>query len=468
MKKIFLLLTNLILLLGLYAQEYPFDDLPEIVRQDMLIEEEDFQDYQPADSLAINSEKGYYKGSQRTESTDTIIYYKWHRVEEYWIPVHRLIKTYDAAENVVTSLLQHRRPAGDWFNGVLKSYTYDNGLLMEVLVQFWHPENQVWADHMKKLFTYYDDGALAEIVHQVWMFDLQQWGGKFRKVFVYNEEGSLSSDTIYHKRPFQQDWFYKQLDEYAYNDAGFRIQRTTSYFVPDSAYWKNIHRELINPDGSGLVQDITVQHWCRHAQDWKNIKWILFTYNDSGMASERLVKYWHHCDSTWVDSNRNLFTYDAFGNVDTLIFQRWRMGAEMWVNKELNDFEYDETGTLLSRLTQLWDPFEQGWRNFRLMELVIDLKHLAGPSGLPEAQAGELNIMFRNPYQVSQDILIDGTEGEAYSVRLAGLSGQVVYSRQVNSGEVFSVGNEILPGLYIMTVSDGNRLLKTSKILITR
>jgi hypothetical protein len=468
MKKILLLLTSLVLIPGLYAQEYPFDDLPEIVRQDMLIEEEDFQDFQPADSLVINSDKGYYKGSQRTGPTDTIIYYKWHRVEEDWIPVHRLIKSYDAAENVVSSLLQHKRPDGDWFNGVLKSYAYDNGHLMEVLVQFWHPENQAWADHMKKLFNYYDDGNMAEIVHQVWMFDLQQWGGKFRKVFVYNADGTLSSDTIYHKRPFQQDWFYKQLDEFGYNDAGFRILHTTSHFIPDTAYWKGIHREIFNPDAAGLVQDITVQHWCRPMQDWQNIKWIGFTYNDAGLASERLVKYWHRFDSTWVDANRNLFSYDASGNMDTMIFQRWRQGAEMWVNKELNDFEYDDAGTLLSRLTQLWDPYGQTWRNFRLMELVIDLKHLAGPSSLPETQASDVSIIFCNPCQVSQNILVNGPEGEAYIVRLAGLSGQAVFSRQVNSGEVFSVGNQVTPGLYVITVSDGNRRLKSSRILITR
>jgi len=468
MKKLLLSFTCLILVLGIYAQEFPIENLPEIVRQDMMIEEEDFQDILPQDSIVINNEVGYYKGSQRTESTDTIIYYKWHRADEVWIPVHRLIKTYNAEEKVTGSLLQHRRPEGEWVNGVLKSYSYNGSYLAEVVVQFWHPQAQNWANHFRKTFDHNDDGSLAQIIHYKWLWDVQEWAGKFRKVFAYNEDGSLASDTVFIKRPFQDEWLYQHLDEFYYNEAGYKTIHMASFFVPDSAIWKNMHRELFNPDEAGLVQDITVQHRCWHMQDWQNVKQIVFTYNDAGLASERLVKFWHRFDSTWVDANRNLFTYDDFGNVDTMIFQRWREGAEMWVNKELNDFEYDATGTLMSRLTQLWDPYAEEWRNFRLMELVIDLKHLAGPSGVPEAQTNGISIIFQNPYLVNQNILVNGEEGETYTVKLAGLSGQVVYNRQVNSGETFSIGNEILPGLYVMTVSDGTGFLKSSKILITR
>ena len=470
MKNAILLISAFLLVVGLYAQEIPFEDLPEIVRQDMLIEEEDFQDMQLPDSCVINSESGYYKGSRRTESTDTLIYYKWHRVDEVWIPVHRLIKTYDGEENVISSLLQHLRPQGDeWVNGVLKSYTYDGGLLVNVVIQYWNHHIDDWFNHFQKNFSYYDDGLLAEITHQVWKFQEEEWADRYRKVFVYNEDGSLSSDTVYNSRPSQQEWIYKQLDEYYYNDAGFRTEHLTSHFVPDSAIWKNIHRELFNPDDAGMVQDITVQHWCRMMQAWKNVKWILFTYNENDLVTERLVKYWHRFDSVWVDAHRNLFTYDANDNLDTMIFQRWREGAEVWVNKELNDFEYDAAGTLLSRLTQLWNPWEQVWHNFRLMELVIDLKHLVAGTGEPgqENQSG-ISVSFPNPYNSSNPITVIGIEGVNYNVKVSDLNGQIVFARQVASGRQFRIDDELTPGLYILMVSDQQNILKSSKILITR
>ena len=66
MKRLILLLACSLWVLGLYPQVINFEDLPDIVRQDMLIEEEDFQDIELQDSISVNSEVGYYKGSQRS------------------------------------------------------------------------------------------------------------------------------------------------------------------------------------------------------------------------------------------------------------------------------------------------------------------------------------------------------------------------------------------------------------------
>jgi hypothetical protein len=469
MKNLLLLAASLLVLLGLNAQDFPFDDLPEIVRQDMLIEEEDFLDAEMQDSVTINSESGYYKGSARTESTDTIIYSKWHRVDLVWIPVHRLIKTYDAGENMTSSLLQHRRPDGEWMNGVLKTYTYDNDLLSEVLVQFYHGPTQAWYDHFRKFYSYYDDGSLAQIIHQVWYRPGQEWANRFRKVLVYNEDGSLASDTTYLCRPVQQEWIYKHLRQIYYNDLGYKIMQVTSHYVADSSIWKSIHREIYNPDENGLVQDITVQHWCRPMQEWKNLKQILFEYNDAGLSVERLVRYWHRIDSTWVDAHRNLFTYDENDNLDTMIFQRWREGAGIWSNKELNDFEYDAAGTLLSRLTQVWNWELQSWQNFRLMELVIDLKHLAAGTDDPSYEnPPEIRLSYPNPYNSSQQVSIAGIDTKHYTITLSDLNGQAVFTRQVTSGQQFRIDADLVPGLYILMVSDEMKLLKSSKMLIMR
>lgn len=470
MKKAILLISGLLLLLGLGAQDIPFEDLPEIVRHDMLIEEEDFQDMPLPDSSVINSETGYYKGSRRSESTDTLIYYKWHRVDQVWIPVHRLIKTYDGEENVISCLLQHRRPQGDeWINGVLKSYSYQAGVLTEVLIQFWHPLIEDWANHFRKGFEYYDNGQLAEIVNQVWIYSIQDWGNRFRKVFVYDDSGRLSSDTVFQSRPCHQDWIQKWLNEYYYNDFGFKTERLTKHFVPDAGVWKSVHRELYNPDQTGLVQDIMVQNWNRPSQTWQNIKWILFAYNDAGLLTERLVKRWKQDDSGWVNAHRNLFTYDGNGNLDILIFQRWREDAEMWVNKELNDFEYDASGTLLSRLTQLWNPWEQVWQNFRLMELVIDLKHLvAGIEDPGTDNEPEISISHPNPYNSSYPVTIAGIDAKDYTVKVSDLNGHTVFVKQVTSGQQFRIDGNIVCGIYVIMVSDEQNLLLSKKIMITR
>lgn len=468
MKKLLFLVIACFLLTFVNAQEILMEELPEVVRHYLLADEEEFNDEAVDDTFNLDSSRDYYRGLKRTSSTDTIYYYQWDLPEETWRNHHRVIKTYDSDENLVSLEVQHWMRPGEWVNGIIKEMIYSDGLLAQVVVQVWHPRTQMWHNFHHKILTWNDSGKITSELFQKWHYPTQSWIDRSERKFEYNAGLQLLADTLLMFRPMPQEWLYAGLTVNIYDPEGFPEETVRYKWNGNLQDWSAVSRVLRLKGDNGLLEHSTWQHWFRPASDWMNERQVDFYYDAENMLTERIEIKWYPPANAWANAMKHLFIYDAQAELDTMITQVWIPHLSDWKYKILDDFEYDAYGTLLSRLTKLWNPRQEVWVNFRLMELMIDLKNVMAGMGPQNPGEYAMELQFPNPYFPGKTILVSGETQGSVVIELYSINGVKTWQKEVPLNQPFRMDLSPSPGLYIMTVSCDGHKVTSRKMLITR
>ena len=467
MKRLLLLITTCFFFSFVSAQEILIEELPEVIQRYLLADEDEYNADALEDTFNLDSSRDYYSGLKRTFSTDTIYYYDWDRPEETWRNHHRVIKTYDNDEHLVSLEIQHWKRPGEWANGIFKEFIYMDGLLTEIFVKVWHPRIQQWQNFHHKVLTRYDNGKVETELFQKWHYPAQSWIDRSKRKLEYNADLQLIADTLLVTRPMTQEWNYAGLTVNGYDPEGFPEETLRYKWIGDLQDWIALCRISRSKGGNGLIDHSTWQHWFRPANDWMNVRRVDFYYDAEDMLTERVEMKWHPDANAWAGSLKHLFIYDPQAELDTMITQVWVPRLSEWRNKILDDFEYDGYGTLLSRLTRLWNPRLEDWMNFRLMEMVIDLKNVMGGIEQDHPAPYGIELLFPNPYLPGETILVRSDTRGSVSLELFSVNGGKVWQKEIPLNQPFSMDNSPVPGLYIMTVTFNGRKVDSKKMLIT-
>ena len=152
-------------------------------------------------------------------------------------------------------------------------------------------------------------------------------------------------------------------------------------------------------------------------------------YNADNLLIE---KYWNHYNFFWnrTDSLRLKVKYDQNSVKTEEITQYWNINTSLWTNREKKIYESSK---------------------------VID----------PISKENSIYFIMPNPYSQGNLISIYGLNiKKSYRIELYDLTGEVVYNRNINGNQNFSINNHLLEGLYLLIIRDKNELLHVQKIII--
>ncbi len=460
MNKFLLFILSLVFGFSLNGQ---IPDLPEILQEQFMQEKYDLTYNQEIEEQE-KSEDDYYRYIPRNGGTDTLYGYKWNRELEEWILRCRIIKTLNDEELPTEKLVQIFTPDSLWLDGLFFEYSYNDGYdLTEVVIQHYRPDSMVWVNHFRMERTYNDDGNLNDILTQWWSRFNEEWVDHHNKVFTYNND-LLVADTVKIYFHFSDEWRKFFYNEYGYNDSGLKITKTNYLWSPFFDFWLENYRLVYSYDDAGEnIILVTGQVRPSPDADWKDVTRYNYTWDDDDNLSLYVFEKWIHWDSVWVEKVMIDYTYDDAGNLSQFVWQFKPMMDTVWHNFKQAFFTYDDMGNMLEKTEQRWAIDEEDWVNFRRWVMAIQYNVI---TDIYDNQEEEIKAIFRNPYQNGDMIQLDGLEEKPYTAQIFDINGRVVETYQLSGNNQFVLQNKLNTGLYILTISDGQKVYLKRKLMV--
>jgi hypothetical protein len=169
-------------------------------------------------------------------------------------------------------------------------YTYNNGLLAEVLTQVF--KNGAWSDSQQQFLYYDSDNLLRERTVAKW--NLNQWQNLNRFTYIYDNNNKLK---VYNRETWKNDqWTDFSVDTLFYSAHDLLISRiarlrSSGAYITRQFYNYNIYGQKIRQ----LRQDYIDGAWV-------NVSRINYSYNPCGSETGTLTENWS--DGAWHAASR--------------------------------------------------------------------------------------------------------------------------------------------------------------------
>lgn len=211
-----------------------------------------------------------------------------------------------------------------WENSVNEINTYDNGYLVNFLVQNWNGHS--WENFFQSFYDNNPDGTPHQVISQIWNGDSEVWEDSQRIIY---------GDYVSGGKPL-----------------GFVVDYWDGGWVPTS--------KVINTyDESGLLTKNVTQSYVY--TDWVNAFQIDYVYYSNGNVDYSIKQSWDQISGEWVDSQNTIHTYDSNNNEISLTMQIWSGTAWLNLSRVVNG--YWVGNVLMNSVSQDWDSSISDWKD---------------------------------------------------------------------------------------------------------
>jgi hypothetical protein len=388
---------------------------------------------------------------------------------------------------VIVSLRQNQNQ--EWVNWRRRSFTYENGELTQLLIQYWGPVAQTWQDWIERNFEYDADGhVLSKLVRKAPspgdpLENLRQW------TYTYNGQGN-QTDRLFQtwngsewENQSRQIWTYngndqvtQQLQE-VWNDGDWTNFRRRGWqydggtgltslvleqeWSQTDEIWLNLRRKEYQNDNFGFWTGIREQSWNATDEEWENVEQEMLEYNTEFQLEGRILQTWD--DNDWQNLYRMSYQFD--GELFTSFGDQWDELQNDWGQFARYQVEYDsETRPLVEQGWQYWSENQQDWLND---EVSIRRIHFWSEQAVATHETTTYDqCLIPNPYQIHTPFFCEGLEGTTdYEIRLTNLVGQVILQKK-GSGDQLSIDEPVPAGIYVFSLYDGTRPVHVQKLVI--
>nr|NQU94411.1 hypothetical protein [Bacteroidota bacterium] len=467
MKKFTLLFLSVFIMVAAITQNTLF---PDEVREQLQTQVIDLSEELDTYDADVSMGKYYYQIKSRGETSDTIVGYKWDLENEAWAIRNRIIKNYNDDDLLANQLFQHFNRQNVWVNGTFTAFVYGaSGKMIEKTIQVWNHHQMEWMNYFK-VSRDFDNELLLQVQTQFWSWLTGDWENKHLKLFAY-EDDVLFSDTVKVWIFFQESWKNKHLREYFYLN-GLKAERVSYKWDRVNGTWENKHKELFAYNENDQMVEVIHQSWFPGNQNvnplWANNHRVELSWEEN-LKHSVLRQDWFRPDSSWADRGFNQYVYNDLDQLIEALHQVKPHFDSIFINKDLVTFEYDDVGNLLSRLLQKWNRQNEEWVNFKYWEIV-----LGGPENFASdlnktGKGGKVLIAFANPYLINSPITLTGLGEGEYTIRLMDLTGKITTVIAVGHLQnEFTITDRMVPGIYILTLSEGPDIVLSKKMIFTK
>jgi hypothetical protein len=404
----------------------------------------------PGESLAATSVlSAPIISSHNNNSLPQHMAYSEYRENDFELIYNNTI-TYTAKGEIETEIF--REPSGE--NTERYRHKYDSyGNLTEFLIDEWEDDDWVQTYGSNNQFTYNTEGGITEVVVQY--FDKGAWINSHKLIFTY-DNSKRRTEEVYHVWN-ESDWDIEDRALYIYTGTQALPGTIVIQDWENNAYVNSDRYIDIVWHNAEEVASFISQEWVNNA--WENVFKSNTTFDDLG-GSVTVTQEW--VNNTWVNDGRTSTTNDEHGNQVAFKSEDWSNNAWAFTYESEYNLTYNEEGDLTERVRRYRYNHDEIWRNEYKEVYSNFFRVTTSLSGVKAKMA--VNV-YPNP--ISDALYIEANIAESTQLQLTDITGKVVFTRTLVSGNADAqrVNLSALPaGMYVLSLRN-NKTSHTSKIL---
>lgn len=180
-----------------------------------------------------------------------------------WQFLERINYLYNEDSLISEEIIQ-ANVAGNWLNDYHRTYTYlSDGQLAGILCQSWDYDGGIWSNDSLKSNSF-TDGKLTQLLVQTWSDGL--WINQHQKSFAYDADDRLIEGVG--KDWFGGQWLEIERQVHDFDLSGYLMRTTNQDWDYDETSWFDRDRVLFHHDESGKLVESLTQYWDAESNDW--------------------------------------------------------------------------------------------------------------------------------------------------------------------------------------------------------
>ncbi|MCB0640212.1 MAG: T9SS type A sorting domain-containing protein [Phaeodactylibacter sp.] len=397
-------------------------------------------------------------------------------------------ESYNADGKPLEVRSERKNNNGNWADWRRRLFTYEDGLLTQLLIQYWGAGDQDWKDAIEKTFTYdSDENRTSKSVRRASGLGMPLQNTR-RWTYTYTNGNETSQ--LYEEWN-GNDWENVSQQLWTYNADQLVQEKLLQLWIMDT--WNNVRRQVWDYDPGTLVTTLIVQQsWNPTAEVWENNERMVYEHNGLGFWTGIRKSVWDSISESWLPLEQDLFEYNSSLQLEQRVRQVYEDGN--WQNNLRLAYEFD--GTTLSSLADNWDTdaaqwellaryfteydserrpiVEQGWEFWNTDTQgwendSITFQRTTYWSSPVSTQEIILPTacLVPNPYTTGMTFSC-ATLDKPATLTLVNLVGQVQYRTVLQPNSTHELPGSIPTGLYLLHLDDGQHVRHLQKLFITQ
>ena len=378
---------------------------------------------------------------------------------------------------------------GEWSNWRKRTFTYEDDLVSQVLIQYWKQTTQEWEDAIERSFEYDTDGnRTSKLVRRAPSVGMSL---ENQRRWSFSYDGNGNQNTSLYEEWNGGAWENISQQLWTYNGNNLVTEQLLQLW--EDGTWTNARRQGWQYDGTtGLTSNVVQQTWDADNQSWLNVE--RQEYENDGMAFWTGIRKstWDNDLDAWVPVEQELFEYSPTFQLENRTTQEWN-GSE-WINQLQVSYGID--GEILSAMADAWDPLQEEWKTAARYQ--VDYENLERPITEQGWQFWDensstwqndtisfqrlhfwsdpvstktvldipQNCTIQNPYPLGSSINCSQIQGRDIQLSLFNTMGQVVHRQRFENGATLSISGQLTTGLYLLSIESKEGIQHLQKLFI--
>ncbi len=380
---------------------------------------------------------------------------KQKRQNNTWTPYEQYFYSYGYGDSLISKITQQwDSTQNKWINSKKIEYRYDSitGNLLEFIEYGWL---NIWTPSSRILYAYDSVGNNTSVTYQNYDFFFG-WKNDSRWTHVYNAAGKVTESINQEWNNSNSDWENRYKYTYSY-DPNSGKKTEVFYFTWNNGGWGIVKwRELFSYDSNGNLTEQKRQNYILmpppNLPIWRNESRYTHTYVNNKLM-ESVKQNWDTTGNVWRNERRNLFSYNTNGKQILQKIQNWDTGGNQWINYILLTNDYNSAGQLTLHMRQIWDIANSVWVNSYKSEYILSEFILTNLGQTNE------NTLMIYPNPAEEYLYIKNSSGNAFSIRILSLTGQVLTTSHLFSDKTRLEIQSLPSGVYLVELrtKDGKK-----------
>jgi hypothetical protein len=379
-------------------------------------------------------------------------------------------------------------------SGTLNTYQYNDSLLpLANLTSLWDTTSLTWVNSEKSTYTYTPLMQPSKQIDEVWEKTTSSWKNILKDSNTYDANNLLITHLEYEWNDTAFTWNNTLRISYTNNGVALPTQILKENWNTSLAKWDTFEliTNIYNPSTYWLMT-INTQTFNQISKTFVNSYITYNTYFPTGIIASSTGGIWDTVHSVYITNfyqktdslsykigeqytysvsqgtfnitggTRNLYTYTQPGDTLTSVTQQWNVLGSLWDNKSQELYTYDNHKLLTNQLYQDWTDSTSIWVNNKKVDYFYN-----DFIGIAEHSAKNKPCFYSNPVVAGTTIYCpDFTAGNEYTLKISSLTGAEVFRTDFRGGESVKFSGSLVPGLYLMIIEAGNKIVYKDKIIV--
>ena len=356
----------------------------------------------------------------------------WDTTALDWINTLKNTYTYTASMKPADQiLLSWQLSTSTWKNVYKYSDVYDgNDLLVNHFEYQWNDTASTWDNTIR--ISYYNNGVAMPYltVEELWNLPLNRWDSVFQTANIYNQYYWLMAENTQVYMNYPGRWVENYFTSYGYSPSGAKTNITGSVYDTIHNNWVVNSYQAFDSLTRKVSEKYNLNINLATFLAIGGTRYV-YSYKPSGDTLSAIHTEWDVPGAAWVNNSQALYTYDLNGMISEELDQTWPTAGSSWVNSKKTDYFYSDF------------------------------------IGINELSAINKPCIYANPVKAGNSIYCpDFTAGNDYILRVYSLSGTLVNRIPLKGGQSVIIPQSLSPGLYFLTIEEGNKVVYKDKIVV--